>query len=47
MLRRMVRAGAMDGATRQRVLTVDGSGLIVQTALLGLLQALVASAARP
>ena len=47
MLRRMVRAGAMDGATRQRVLTVDGTGLIVQTALLGLLQALVASAARP
>ena len=47
MLRRMVRAGAVDGATRQRVLTVDGTGLIVQTALLGLLQALVASAARP
>jgi hypothetical protein len=47
MLRRIVRAGAVDGATRKRVPTVDGTALTVQAALLALLRALVASAARP
>ena len=47
MLRRIVRAGAVDGATRKRVPTVDGTGLAVQAALLALLRALVASATRP
>jgi hypothetical protein len=47
MLRRIVRAGAVDGATRERVPTVDGTGLTVHTALLALLRALVVSAARP
>jgi hypothetical protein len=47
MLRRMVRAGAMDGATRQRVPTVDGTGLAVQIAFLGMLHALLATVPRP
>jgi hypothetical protein len=47
MLRAMVRAGVVDGATRERGPTVDGSGLPLQSALLGLFQALVRSAPRP
>jgi hypothetical protein len=47
MLRRMVRAGAMDGATRRREPTVDGSGLALQVAFLGLLHALLNDAPRP
>jgi len=41
MLRRMVRAGAVDGATRRRVPTVDGSDVPLQAAFLGVLHALV------
>jgi len=41
MLRRMVRAGAVDGATRRRVPTVDGSDVPLQLAFLGVLHALV------
>ena len=47
MLRSMVRAGAVDGATRQRVPTVDGTGLDLQVAFLGMLQALVEAVSRP
>ena len=47
MLRAMVRAGAVDGATRQRVPTVDGTALPLQTALLRLLHALVDALPRP
>jgi len=41
MLRRMVRAGAVDGITRRRAPTVDGLDLALQTALVGMLGALV------
>lgn len=41
MLRRMVRAGAVDGTTCQPTPTVDGGGLALQTAVVGLLGALV------
>jgi len=41
MLRRMVRAGAVDGITRRRAPTVDGRNLALQTALVGILGALV------
>ncbi|MGE5850431.1 MAG: glutamate cyclase domain-containing protein [Candidatus Methylomirabilota bacterium] len=41
MLRRMVRAGAVDGITRRRAPTVDGCDLALQTALVGMLGALV------
>jgi hypothetical protein len=41
MLRRMVRAGAVDGITRRRAPTVDGLGLTLQAALVGTLGALV------
>jgi hypothetical protein len=47
ILRRMVRAGAVDGATRQRVPTVDGGGLALQVAFLGMLHALLDAAPRP
>lgn len=47
MLREMVRAGAVDGATRERAPTVDGSTLALQSAVLGLYQALLRSASRP
>jgi hypothetical protein len=47
MLRRMVRAGAVDGATRQRLPTVDGSGVALQVAFLGMLHALLKGIARP
>ncbi|MBI4736581.1 MAG: DUF4392 domain-containing protein [candidate division NC10 bacterium] len=41
MLRRMVRAGAVDGITGRRAPTVDGGSLPLQTAIVGLLGALV------
>jgi len=41
MLRRLVRAGAVDGLTRRAALSVDGAPLAVQTALVALLNALV------
>lgn len=47
MLRRMVRAGAVDGATRQRAVTVDGVGLAVHVAFLGMLRALLEVIPRP
>ena len=47
MLRSMVRAGVVDGATRQRVPTVDGTGLALQVALLRMLHALVDAVPRP
>ena len=47
MLRNMVRAGAVDGATRQRVPTVDGTDLALQVAFLGMLHALVGAVCRP
>lgn len=46
MLRNMVRAGAVDGATRQRIPTVDGTGLALQVAFLGMLHALVEAVSR-
>ncbi len=47
MLRRIVRAGAVDGATRQRIPTVDGVGLAVHVAFLGMLHALLGAAPQP
>jgi hypothetical protein len=47
MLRRMVQAGAVDGATRRRVATVDGSGLALQVAVLGMMHALLKAVPRP
>jgi hypothetical protein len=47
MLRRIVRAGAVDGATRQRTPTVDGSGLALQVAFLSMLHALLEGVPRP
>jgi hypothetical protein len=47
MLRQMVRAGAVDGATRQRVPTVDGGGLALQIAFLGMLHALLDGVPQP
>jgi hypothetical protein len=47
MLRQMVRAGAVDGATRRRVPTVDGSGLALQVAFLGMLHALLEAVPQP
>jgi hypothetical protein len=47
MLRVMVRAGAVDGATRQQVPTVDGTGLALQMALLRMLHALVDAVPQP
>ncbi len=47
MLRAMVRAGAVDGATRQQVPTVDGTGLALQVTLLRMLRALVDAVPRP
>jgi hypothetical protein len=44
MLRRMVRAGAVDGVTRQPDPTVDGGSLALQTAMVGMLGALVGKA---
>lgn len=41
ILRRMVRAGAVDGITRRRAPTVDAGGLPLQMAIVGLLGALV------
>jgi hypothetical protein len=43
MLRQMVREGAMDGVTRARVPTVDGGPLALQTALVGMMHALLGS----
>jgi hypothetical protein len=47
MLRRMVRAGAVDGATRRRVPTVDGGGLALHVAFLRMLHALLEAVPRP
>jgi hypothetical protein len=47
MLRQMVRAGAVDGVTRERVPTVDGGPLTLQTALVGMLHALLESLPEP
>lgn len=47
MLREMVRAGVVDGATRRRVPTVDGTGLALQVAFLGVLHALLEAPSRP
>jgi hypothetical protein len=47
MLRVMVRAGAVDGVTRQQVPTVDGTGLALQMALLRMLHALVDAVPQP
>jgi hypothetical protein len=47
MLRQMVRAGAVDGVTRERVPTVDGGPLTLQTALVGMLHALLESLPAP
>lgn len=47
MLRRMVGAGAVDGATRERVPTVDGTGIELQAAFLAMLHALVEAAPQP
>lgn len=47
MLRAMVRAGAVDGATRERVPTVDGTSLALQVTLLRMLRALVDAVPRP
>jgi hypothetical protein len=46
MLQRMVRAGAVDGITLERRPTVDGGGLALQTAVVGMLAALVAGRIR-
>ncbi len=43
MLRRMVRAGAVDGITQRRAPSVDGLDLTLQTALVGMLGALVSA----
>ena len=43
MLRQMVRAGAVDGVTRERVPTVDGGPLALQVAFVGMLRALLES----
>jgi D-glutamate cyclase len=42
MLRRLVRSGVVDGATRRREVTVDGASLSIQVALVALFAALVA-----
>lgn len=47
MLRKLVRAGVVDGATRQRIPTVDGTGLALQVAFLGMLRALVEAVPQP
>jgi len=47
MLRQMVRAGAVDGVTRERVPTVDGGPLALQAALVGMLRALIGSLPEP
>lgn len=47
MLRKMVRAGAVDGATRRRVPTVDGGGMALQVAFLAMLHALLEAVLRP
>jgi hypothetical protein len=47
MLRRMVRAGAVDGITRSPTPTVDGGGLALQAAVVGLLGALVGRDSSP
>ncbi len=47
MLRRMVRAGAVDGVTRRRLPTVDGGPLALQVACVSMLQALLGALPRP
>jgi hypothetical protein len=46
MLRRLARAGVVDGVTRRRAPSVDGGGLSLQAAILTLLHALIETPAR-
>jgi len=47
MLRALVRAGGVDGVTGRRDPTVDGGPLALQTAMVGMLHALLGSLLRP
>ena len=46
MLRRLARAGVVDGVTRRRAPSVDGGGLALQAAILTLLHSLIETPAR-
>lgn len=47
MLRRLIRAGALDGVTGRREPSVDGVSLPIQAAIVGMLRALVHVSRRP